>query len=199
MWFLWWFDHIVCKEEPFELGNRDFRIRPDTGEIEPAAGQTQQGRVRDDFQNWFGCDNMDLARHYPIQTHYASRNKYAPPPPGAVHVPASADDDQIVPGSAGLQLFKLSGSSGVATAACGIGIYRDRILGAQFQGDLFTCERLICWHRLKLTPDGSSFAGKRASDERESEFLSSQDTWFRPVQVRTAPDGSLWVWTCIVL
>jgi hypothetical protein len=40
-----------------QLGDRDFRIRPDTGELEPATGRTQQGRVRDDWGNWFGCDN----------------------------------------------------------------------------------------------------------------------------------------------
>ena len=43
------------------LGDRDFRIKPDTGEIEPATGRTQQGRVRDDWGNWFGCDNSNLA------------------------------------------------------------------------------------------------------------------------------------------
>src|SRR5262245_10602356 len=48
------------------LGDRDFRIKPDTGAIEPAAGRTQQGRVRDDWGNWFGCDNSVLARHMPL-------------------------------------------------------------------------------------------------------------------------------------
>src|SRR5262249_8789113 len=48
------------------LGDRDFRIKPDTGAIEPASGRTQQGRVRDDWDNWFGCDNTHLAWHYPL-------------------------------------------------------------------------------------------------------------------------------------
>src|SRR5437867_942566 len=34
-----------------DLGGRDFCIRPDTGEIEPLAGVSQMGRVRDDFDN----------------------------------------------------------------------------------------------------------------------------------------------------
>ncbi|MEZ6105455.1 MAG: hypothetical protein R3B96_04930 [Pirellulaceae bacterium] len=29
-------------------------------------GTTQQGRSRDDFQRWYGCDNGTLIRHYPI-------------------------------------------------------------------------------------------------------------------------------------
>ncbi len=47
-----------------DLGNRDFRIKPDTGEIEPATGRTQQGLARDDRGNWFACDNSTLCRHY---------------------------------------------------------------------------------------------------------------------------------------
>ena len=39
------------------LTNRDFRIRPETGAIEAAAGRAQQGRVRNDWGDWFGCDN----------------------------------------------------------------------------------------------------------------------------------------------
>jgi hypothetical protein len=38
------------------LGDRDFRFHPDTGELEPATGRTQQGRVRNDAGDWFGCD-----------------------------------------------------------------------------------------------------------------------------------------------
>src|SRR5262249_42124607 len=59
---------------PVSLIGRDFRIRPDTGEIEPVIGQTQQGRVRDDWGNWFGCDNSTLLRHYPVDDAYIRRN-----------------------------------------------------------------------------------------------------------------------------
>ena len=48
-------------------------------------------------------------------------------------------------------------------------------------------------HREVLSPDGVTFAGHRADDEQASEFLASTDNWFRPVQVRTGPDGALWV------
>ena len=48
-------------------------------------------------------------------------------------------------------------------------------------------------HREVLASDGVTFAGHRAADERSSEFLASTDNWFRPVQVRTGPDGALWI------
>ena len=38
-----------------DIRGRDFRMNPDTGAFEPVSGLTQQGRVRDDFGNWFGC------------------------------------------------------------------------------------------------------------------------------------------------
>ncbi len=180
--------------EPFRLGDRDFRIRPDTGAIEPATGRTQQGRVRDDWGNWFGCDNSTLCRHYPLADHYLRRNPHAAPPTTAVLVPDSADPNRLYPIHSQLQLFKLSGPAGRTTAACGLGIYRDDLLGEEYAGNAFVCEPVnLVVHRMRLSPRGSTFAGRRAADETTSEFLASTDNWFRPVQVRTGPDGCLWV------
>jgi putative membrane-bound dehydrogenase-like protein len=180
--------------EALRLGNRDFRIRPDTGQIEPATGATQQGRARDDWGNWFGCDNSTLCRHYPLADHYLRRNPHAAPPATAVLVPDAADPNRLFPIHTQLQLFKLSGPAGRTTAACGLGIYRDDLLGEEYRGNGFVCDPVnLLVHRLRLSPRGSTFAGRRAEDEAASEFLASTDNWFRPVQVRTGPDGCLWV------
>src|SRR5262249_12109227 len=62
-----------------------------------------------------------------------------------------------------------------------------------YRGNTFTCEPVnLLVHRMILSPKGSTFVGRRAEDEKESEFLASTDNWFRPVQVRTGPDGCLW-------
>jgi putative membrane-bound dehydrogenase-like protein len=179
---------------PVPLGNRDFRIKPDEGILEPATGRTQQGRVRDDWGNWFGCDNTTLARHYPLPDHYLRRNPYfVPPPPGLVLMDY-AEPNRLYPLRADVQLFKLSGPPGQTTAACGIGVYRDDLLGKQYAGNLFTCEPVnLLVHRLVLSPKGSTFSGKRAPEEQHAEFLASTDTWFRPVQATTGPDGCLYV------
>ena len=176
------------------LGNRDFRIRPDTGEIEPATGRTQQGRPRDDFGNWYGCDNSNFARHYPLADHDLRRNPHVVPPAAAAAVPADAEANRFYTAAAQLQLFKLSGQGGRATAACGIGVYRDDLLGEKLRGDLFTCEPVgLVVHHLALKPRGSTFAGERPPEEAAKEFLASTNNWFRPVQARTGPDGALWV------
>ena len=48
-------------------------------------------------------------------------------------------------------------------------------------------------HREVLEPDGISFTGHRADDEKDAEFLTSEDPWFRPTMARTGPDGCLYV------
>jgi putative membrane-bound dehydrogenase-like protein len=182
------------KGETFALGDRDFRIKPDTGAIEPATGRTQQGRVRDDWDNWFGCDNSNLLWHYPLADHYLSRNPNFAPPGTIVTVNDYPDANRLYPVKKELQMFKLSGPAFHTTAACGLGIYRDDLLGSEYTGDTFTCEPVnLTVHRLKLSPRGSTYSGRRPADEAQAEFLSSNDNWTRPVQVKTGPDGGLWV------
>ena len=150
------------------LGNRDFRIKPDTGEIEPATGRTQQGRVRDDWDNWFGCDNTHLAWHYPLPDHYIRRNPHAAPPNPAVSARRRRIRRSCFP-AGNLQLFKLSGPPGRPTAVCGIGVYRDDLLGKEVTGDLFACEPVnLLVHRMKLVPKGSTFAGVRPPGEEKT-------------------------------
>ncbi|MDC0936696.1 HEAT repeat domain-containing protein [Pirellulales bacterium] len=176
-----------------DIRGRDFRMRPDTGEFAPVSGLTQQGRSRDDWGNWFGCDSGTLLRHYPLTDRYLARNPHVAPPAAGVFVPNDPDANRLFP-LGDLVTFKLSGPPGVPTSACGLDIYRDELLGADFYGNAFTCEpvnQLV--HRQVLAPRGVTFASRRADDESEQEFLASSDQWFRPVQVRTGPDGCLWV------
>lgn len=176
-----------------KLGARDFRFRPETGEIEAATGRTQQGRARDDWGNWFGCENGPLVKHYPLEDRYLARNPHIAPPATEVFVPAGADPNQLFP-IGEPTLYKLSGPPGRPTSSCGLGVYQDELLGAEFANNTFTAEpvnNLV--HRRVLSAAGATFRGDRAADEQASEFLASTDPWFRPVQIRTGPDGCLWV------
>ena len=180
--------------QEFMLGDRDFRIQPDLGLIEAATGRTQQGRVRDDWGNWFGCSNTEYCFHLPLAENYIARNEHVSAPPRQSHVPANNEANMVFPASNKMQLFSLSGTGGQATAACGIGVYRDALLGVEYADSTYSCDPVnLVVHRLKLSPTQSTFLGKRGLLESKSEYLGSTDTWFRPVQARTAPDGSLWV------
>jgi hypothetical protein len=46
--------------------------------VEAIAGQTQFGRRRDDFDNWFGNNNPNWAWHYFFPEHYLARNPLLP-------------------------------------------------------------------------------------------------------------------------
>ncbi|HEY3393098.1 MAG TPA: neutral/alkaline non-lysosomal ceramidase N-terminal domain-containing protein, partial [Lacipirellulaceae bacterium] len=89
------------------LPDGDFRLLPDDGVLEPETGRTQQGRVRDDWGNWFGCNNTVLCFHYPLASRYLARNPHVVPPSMEVSV-ASEAATQLFP-SGDLVMFELSG------------------------------------------------------------------------------------------
>ncbi|HET6408291.1 MAG TPA: neutral/alkaline non-lysosomal ceramidase N-terminal domain-containing protein, partial [Chthoniobacteraceae bacterium] len=181
-------------KEGVNLRGRDFRMRPDTGDFEPASGLTQQGRVRDDWGNWFGCDNSRALFHFPLPDHYTRRNPKLAPPAATVNVPAYPESNRVFPISKSIERYNKPESAGRVTAGCGLAIYRDNWMGEHYRGNAFTCEpvgNLV--HREVLSTDGVTFTSQRAKDEGDSEFLASTDLWFRPVQARTGPDGALYI------
>jgi putative membrane-bound dehydrogenase-like protein len=174
------------------LGNRDFRLDPDRGLIEPLTGRTQQGRVRTDDGDWFGCNNSQPFLHYPLLTDDSPPGMT--PPPLIVTVPRSNQRLELFPRLAEYQRFKLSGPAGRVTAACGLAIYRDEWLGTDLAVNIIICEPVnLLVHRRLLKRQGATFTAERAPGEEHSELLTSTDNWFRPVQARTGPDGGLWI------
>lgn len=176
--------------KPVDAQFRDFRFQPDAGVVEAVSGRTQQGRLRDDWGNWFGCDSGTLIYHLPLTEHYYLRNSVVAAPMSNLTIAAS---NQLFP-TGKLVQFALSGPPGLPTSACGLGIYRDNLLGEEFEQSAFICEpvnQLI--HRMKLEPKGISYVARRAQSEQDHEFLSSTDNWFRPVQTVTGPDGALYI------
>ena len=189
-------DHATGKT--LDIRGRDFRFRPPglaaTGPLQTVAGLTQQGRVRDDWGRWFGCDNSTPLIHYPLEQRYAARNPHAPAPPPAHRPPGDFDVGRVYPVSKLLERFNDPHTANRFTSGCGLGIYRDTLLGDDFFGNAFVCEpvhNLV--HRMVLTGDGYGLRQARAAGERDGEFLASADNWSRPVQVRTGPDGALYV------
>ncbi|MCA9217741.1 MAG: c-type cytochrome, partial [Planctomycetales bacterium] len=72
--------------------------------------------------------------------------------------------------------------------------YRDHLIGDPAANYFYVCEpvhNLV--HREVMQPDGLSFHTERLPTETQSEVVASSDNWFRPVYVRTGPDGCLYV------
>lgn len=181
-------------EHRLDIRGQDFRFQPDTGEVATVTGRSQQGRVRDDWGNWFGTTAGNLLLHFPIAEAHARRNPHVPGAPGAVALPGGSQRARLFPVSDAIARFNQPAHANQVTAACGPGVYRDTWLGPEFYGDALVCEpahSLVT--RIELTPHGATFAGSRAPDEQEVEFLASTSSWFTPVQARTGPDGALWI------
>lgn len=176
-----------------DIRNRDFRFHPESGALEPATGLTQQGRVMDDRGNWFGCDNSRLVLHYGLPEHYARRNPLVSLPDPVTHLTGGPGRNVLFPVSPLLERYNDFDHANRVTSACGLEFWRDPAAGP-YANQAFVCEVVHnIVHREVVTGDGVSFAAARAPDEQETEFLASTDNWFRPAQVRTGPDGALYV------
>jgi len=180
------------------IGGRDLRFKPDDGRVEAQTGQTQFGTNRDDWGNWFGCNNSNLGWLYAVADHYARRNPHVAPPPGRANV---ASDPMLYPAGRVISHCDLKhrpyaawGEPGRCTSVAGVTIYRDELFGPHFAGNLFVDDSVFnVVHRRILTPTGTTFRGDRGPDEQQREFLATHDIWFRPSTVETGPDGALWV------
>lgn len=176
------------------ISGRDFRIKPDLGLIDAQTGQTQFGRCRDDWGNWFGCNNSNPMFHFVLEDHYLRRNPHLAAPPARIDVSIRPGASRVYPISRTLPRFNNPQSANHFTSACSVTIYRDDLFGPEYANNSFVCEpvhNLI--HREIMTPKGVTFTSRRAADEQTSEFLASKDSWFRPTMVQTGPDGALWV------
>jgi len=81
---------------------------------------------------------------------------------------------------------------GFFTSATGVTIYRGAAYPSEFQGNAFIGDvggNLA--HRKTIKTEGVTFQAKRA--DKNVEFITSTDTWFRPVNFVNAPDGTLYV------
>ena len=176
------------------LNGRDLRINPDTGALDAQTGQSQHGLVQDDWGNWFGCANSKPGWHFALQDHETRRNPHVRYPDPKVPLPEIAVAGPVYPTSKTLSRFNDYDKVNRFTSACGMNLYRDRLWGPAFEQNVFVCEpvhNLVS--RSVLSERGTTFHSRRAPEETTSEFFSSTDNWSRPVNVRTGPDGALYI------
>jgi len=180
--------HAIAK--PVSISGRDFCFDPLRGTYSAVSGVGQFGTTFDDFGNRFVCSNRNPCQHVVLSDADIARTPWA-----AV---ASVMHDVSPPGEAS-HVYPLTRAwttstlhAGQFTAACGVAIYRGDLLGDAYYGNSFTCEptaNLV--HRDVLEPQGATFQSKTA--DAGTDFLASQDEWFRPVNLANGPDGGLYV------
>jgi putative membrane-bound dehydrogenase-like protein len=177
-----------------DINGMDFRFRPDTGELETLAGRSQYGRSRDDAGNWFGSNNSWPGWHYALEDRFLKRNRHVRYPSAKVYLQNPPSAGPIHPASRTLNRLNDYTKANRFTSACGLIIYRDDLLGPDFQGNSFICEPVHNLVRREIVePKGATFASHQPAGERGREFFASTDNWCRPTSVRTGPDGALYV------
>ncbi|MBV11581.1 MAG: hypothetical protein CMN21_20480 [Rubinisphaera sp.] len=186
--------------EPIELRGKDFRFDPHTGKCESIAGNGQFGMSFDQWGNRLICSNRNPCMQVMLSYDQLERQ------PRAV-IKSLVHD--VSPSGVDSKLSALTGNwttsnlhQGQFTAACGvlssqshqlrdISLYPNEDPGLK-NSFIYACDptaNLI--HRDQLTYSGSTFAARQP--HQENEFLASRDEWFRPVNVKIGPDGSLYV------
>src|SRR5258706_2599448 len=162
--------------------------------MEAETGKSQSARCRDDWGNWFGCNNPQPIYPFVLSDHYLRRNSRLAPPRPVVNVPKIPAAGPVFPISRTVARLTDPEMFNRFTSATSVTIYRDDLFGPHFAGNMFVSEpvhNLV--HREVVTPSGVTFTSDRAIDELKSDFLASSDNWFRPTTLRTGPDGALWV------
>ena len=198
--------------KPVSVRRRDFVIDPRTDRLTTEAGGGQYGLAFDDRGRRFTCNNSDHVRAFLYDARYEARNPfYTAMPPALQSIAVDGPSAEVYRTSpdepwrlirtrwrvTGASQGAVEGggrASGYFTSATGLMIYRGNALPEEFVGDAFIADcgsNLV--HRKKIRGDGASLRAERPADEQRTEFLTSSDTWFRPVQMANAPDGALYI------
>jgi uncharacterized protein len=83
---------------------------------------------------------------------------------------------------------------GSFTAAAGTVIYDGGTWPSLWHGSYFTTEPTInLVHHRFIDPSGVTYTAHKQPGREQTEFITSTDMWFRPIEVRVGPDGAMYV------
>jgi len=173
------------------LRGRDFRFRPDTGEVETLVGRSQFGHARDDWGNRFLSWNTIPLRHEVFPDHFLARHPQLAAFDVLQDCLPAGDRGEVFPLTPPPLVFNTESGSHF-NALSGLHLFRGQALGSAYIGNAFVGESLRnLVHRRVLVSEGPTFRAERPDQGRE--FLASTDPWFHPVNFATGPDGALYV------
>ena len=172
------------------LGNGKF-------ESDSTVSRGQWGISQDDTGRIYHNSNSDPLRADLVPTAYLRRNPFLLKAEGA-NVRLAPANLPIWPGrvttgvNRGYRTLNSEGKITAVTAACGPLVYRSALFPAEFYGNAFIVEpagNLV--KRMILTEADGTITARNAYEG--SEFITSTDERFRPVNTANGPDGALYV------
>ena len=195
--------------KPVTLGG-NFAFDPRTMALTVEAGEGQYGMGFNDHGRQFLCRQHRHIMTQLFERRYADRNPYYTMPDPTVDIAVDGPKAALYrispeePWRVMRTKWRVDGlengieaggrASGYFSAACGLTIYRGNAFPREYVGDAFVAdpaENVV--HHKKVVHTGPTASAQRPADEKRVEFLASRDTWFRPVFMANAPDGTLYV------
>ncbi len=171
----------------------DFSFSPVDRSMQTLTGMSQYGRCRNDWGDWVGCNNLIPGWQAVIQQRYLERNMHVHYPMMSVPLLTPGMAGPVYPIGAKRQRLNELDLQNRFTSACGPTFFREAAWGPRFQNSYFVCEPAHGLVRHEWIDDRAPELSSQTDADQQREFLASRDLWFRPVQVRTGPDGALWV------
>ncbi|CAL1520556.1 PVC-type heme-binding CxxCH protein [Chitinophaga sp. MM2321] len=200
------------REAPaISVGGGDFRFRLDKGLFEVESGSGQFGLAMDDYGHRFFTQNTLHIQTAPIPWRYLHRHNFLPAYKGAENIykdtpvvyQLTASPYWRAERSARRQkaydeqgLGRKEYAAGHFTGASGGTDYHGAGFPQEYDGSIFTAEvscNLVHRDRIDMLGNGPFFAARSADSASKREFIASDDTWFRPVNLTNAPDGWLYL------
>jgi putative heme-binding domain-containing protein len=153
------------------VSGNTFRFRPDGSRVEQyTQGQVNPfGMTRDPYGNWFTADCHSKPLTQLLR--------------GACYPSFGRPDDGL--GFVPPMMEHLHGSTAISGAA----VVRDGTFPDSFRGDLFCGNVMTC----RINRNRITYQGATAKAHEMPDLLTSDDPWFRPVDLQFGPDGCLYV------
>ncbi len=176
---------------PQNAGNLNVRFKPDSHEIEMRSVRSQYGHTFDAWGRHFLISNAHHHFHEAIAREYVDRNPNLPLRSAIHYTPEHGNAAEVYPITQNPE-HQLLTDRGVFTSASGLTWYLGGAFPEEFNNVNFVAESVHnLVHADVVERKGTVFTAKRLLEGRE--FLSSKDSWFRPVQFYIGPDGALYI------
>ncbi len=194
---------------PLSIRGRDFRFDPRTLTNEATSGGLQHGMSFDDWGHKFLTGNSNHIQQVMYEDRYLARAPWLAAPPARIDIAEDGPQAEVfrsspvepwrvvrtrlrVSGAAKGPIEGGGRAAGYFTGATGVTLYRGTAFPSEWYGMAIVGDvgsNLI--HRKRLTLEGVQYLARRIDEK--SEFVTSNDIWFRPAQFSNAPDGTLYV------
>lgn len=181
--------------DALRLGNLDFRLKPDLGEIETT--YTTGGGFGLVFDAWgrsFTPHNVNHMQMRIMPARALARNAGLPPLAGTHNISDHGEMARIHAISEAQTRPNHPEQAGYFSAAGAVGFIGHQDYPADLAGNVTVADMVgNLVHRDVLSPAGPIFVASRSPEEQTKEFIASTDPAFRPTTLELGPDGALYL------